>query len=658
MRSILLVFLCLLLFDEAISQQAKNVTLDLRTKKWFVENDIKKEPLSLTEIPAVLSIIFPEDNFMNYQIQINGDSPNNKIFIGLQCTDKSCIQMQLSDIDSQTVRIKFAGGYLVGINNRLLDSPRKIELEKGKLLIEIIDTAKNPSEASKVTVVDNSQPTKFCDTIPAETQVIIDLDQARKKYHFLCTRDSERKIDNCCGTEILSGYDLKYMNSCFDPKGHALTSTYFLVIDERPKDMRKYNESFKIFQLRQNQGYENLRILKKFKPLAKREISIFIIGQVDTTYEVNLTSTQKFMEDRGNFLQALQPKEQPKEDSSAGKEKANADALHPSPPDPHALTEYKGKLVDLKADLTQFNEVQFPDIDFKETKYKYELLCMQENIKLIFKFSEIPNSGKQLAGLLAKQVRGLGVPPKHYQDFCQAIAAIDAEYEKAISKKVKFLLSHKQIRVPNEDEFELLINTDKNREVLKRSYQSSGGFKIDFSTGIFHSGLSASDFVTSSQFFRYKDTRDTILASGQDSIIYTVTDTSVTVIKKNTKTSFGTGIYIHFYPRTGGPVNLGGSAGIILDNNGQVQYLLGGSLMFSVGNNRIALVGGYARGKEKTLSSENNQYYWKGGNTTLNSKYDLPKNYTGTNPTTYDRMKSSWFIGLTFNFASATVPKK
>jgi hypothetical protein len=137
-----------------------------------------------------------------------------------------------------------------------------------------------------------------------------------------------------------------------------------------------------------------------------------------------------------------------------------------------------------------------------------------------------------------------------------------------------------------------------------------------------------------------------------------IRDTSISVIRKNEKLSFGTGIYLHFYPRTGCAINAGGAAGLILDNNGQVQFLLCLSLMFNAGKNRIALVGGYARGKEKRLSAENEIYYRTENQTYFNSRNDLPKSFTGTNPAAFDKWKSSWFFGVTFNFASLPSAKK
>jgi len=568
------------------------------------------------------------------------------------------VKLFLTDIKEKNIELKFSGEFLIGIGNRLLDKPKKIYLEKGKFYLKILEPKQTEIAQTPEKPSISTREKTICDKLPDDAQEILKLEQAHALFNFLCRRATPQDTLNGCPINVQSNYNYKFLSPCLDSKGNALTSTYRLVYD-----VRKMPEPFTILKLKKGKGYEYYTVKKRINPIAKRELVVTVIGEKDSTYIITSNSTQNFMEYEGDFAKALEnistagATPATKTDSTAKKDSTTK----PAPKDElQKARELKTKMYDLSRDLSEFNTVLFPTIDFSEDAYQRELSCLQKNIARIFNIP-IPKSGDQFADTLANQVEDIKVPYKYYQDFCTLIQEIKVKYDEAINKKVKYFVSSQEIYVPNEDEFELSIKTKNGVEILKpRTYQISGGFKIDFSTGFFHSGLSSSDFTTGSQFFRFKETRDTILASGKDSIIYTgdVRDTTLSVIRKNKRLSFGTGFYVHFYPRSGGAVNAGGSAGVILDNNGQVQFLLGGSLMFNVGKSRVAIVGGYARGREKTLSSENNQYYWNGGSTLINSKYDLPKNFSGTNPATYEKWKSSWFIGLTFNFVTVPVGKK
>jgi hypothetical protein len=130
------------------------------------------------------------------------------------------------------------------------------------------------------------------------------------------------------------------------------------------------------------------------------------------------------------------------------------------------------------------------------------------------------------------------------------------------------------------------------------------------------------------------------------------------VIQANKKLTFGAGFMMHCYSRTGRWYNFGGASGIMLDNEGQAQILLGGSIMLGNGKNRLSLTGGLTIGREKKLSADFEQYYWDGHTKEYNRSRDLPFSFEGTNPTTYYSWTHSWFIGVTYNFASVTIGKK
>jgi len=129
----------------------------------------------------------------------------------------------------------------------------------------------------------------------------------------------------------------------------------------------------------------------------------------------------------------------------------------------------------------------------------------------------------------------------------------------------------------------------------------------------------------------------------------------MTVLHENKKLTYGTGVMAHFYTRSGTYVNGGGSIGVLV-NGSDMQWLVGGSLLFAVGKSRIAFSGGLAMGQHKVLSAENNQYLWDGKTRVFDSRYDLPAGYSGnSSPSTTDVWGKSWFAAITVNFASLTV---
>ena len=657
----------LLLLKPAYCQENGTVTIDLSQKKWHIENSIGKNIVSLSQLPESVNILFPDNNFSAYKIQINPDTSKQKFWMGLGCNNDSCIKIMLADFTGNMITLRFTGDYLVGIGNRLLAKSKKIILEKGKLFIKIIPPAENmPSRGNEE---NNNQEPSICDKTPEGTQEKLETDIIKKMYHFLCRKDTLIEKQRGCAVEVPCPFNLIFLPPCLDNTGNAITHKYRLVYDASARGSAGNAEPFTLLKVKRGRNKENgfwtnigkkktfeyYKVKDVIRPKARREMIFTIIGEKDTGYVVSMNSSQNFMEHENDFAKSLDAINPTKTTDTV----SHLDSIQGTPPDFKAMAiVLKQKMEDLKTDLHTFNNVLFPTIDFSQEMYNSELLCLQKNIARIFEIS-IPKTGDQLSKSLEDKVVPLG--SRYFTVFCILIKEIEALYEEAISKKIRYYIVSEPLRVPNEDELTIHVKTTSGIEVLReRKFDISGGFKIDFSSGFFHSGLSATEFVVGTQLFRYKQTRDSILPSGQDSTIYTGTvgDTSITVIRQNRKLSFGTGFYVHFYPRIGGAVNLGGSAGIILDNNGQVQFLLGGSLMFNVGKNRIAIVGGYARGREKVLSTENEQYYWNGKDTYLDSRNDLPKNFTATNPATYDKWKSSWFVGLTFNFASFTVGKK
>jgi hypothetical protein len=326
---------------------------------------------------------------------------------------------------------------------------------------------------------------------------------------------------------------------------------------------------------------------------------------------------------------------------------------------------YKNRLKAIEGALLKFNTQRISQ-GLLENQREAFVLCFKLYVnETLGKI--VPDNSKDFGKILSNMT-AIVSSKEYYADFIELIKGIEIEYEKLINPKERFVTFTKQIQVPgtNTDEISFSVKSNGGRELLMpKSYRTSLGLKIDFSAGVFISGITNSDFLISQESFRYKESRDTINPSGQLITQYTggIADTTGKVIRENKKFTFNTGFIIHLYSRSGTPVNFGIATGPII-NESQIQFLLGGSLMFSVGKSRIAFVGGLTFGKEKTLSSDLDKSFLKQkdnkGNFIYDNRNDLPKFYSGdgnVNSTTYLKSRTSWFLGVTYNFASANLIK-
>ncbi len=324
----------------------------------------------------------------------------------------------------------------------------------------------------------------------------------------------------------------------------------------------------------------------------------------------------------------------------------------------------KAKLLALFNSLQEFNN-EYSSIDFKEGCYKQGVLCLRNQIEKQLSFAPSDNSS-DLAQQLINLVKPV-IDQKYYKDFNDLITLIQSQYQNAISKKSKYgIFYYPSVKVPNADSLNISIKkSNSSADPLSYSFATKGGLKIDFSTGVFISGLGSSSFVLGNHSFRYKVTNDTILPSGKDSITYTglVRDTSGNLIHENrAKLNYNVGFLIHVYSRTGGKIDVGGAIGAMIDNNSKFLFAIGPSVMFKAGKSRISLVGGAIWGQENQLTSVSSQYKWDPksqiDNNLYNSKYEVPRFYTGSNEiSTYTKGVWTWFVGFTFNFGSTTITK-
>ena len=240
---------------------------------------------------------------------------------------------------------------------------------------------------------------------------------------------------------------------------------------------------------------------------------------------------------------------------------------------------------------------------------------------------------------------------KEYQPVLDRIAAA---YRIITSYKV---LQLPPIQIENRD-LTLLDFTfsRKGREPDKRNYSfaNSGGFKIDFSTGIGATGLIDEVFTTireqrTTTMLSTSGVSTTITAGmpatitmGTSATAMSVTATTMEdIITRRNEGDFRLGLIVlsHAYFRTGWLINASFTGGFMVDNNVSTRYLLGGSLLMGR-DQRLILTFGKAWGKVKRLDDglhEGDIYTFGNGAKTIPTR---------------DVTEKSWFVGVTYNFGS------
>ncbi len=219
-------------------------------------------------------------------------------------------------------------------------------------------------------------------------------------------------------------------------------------------------------------------------------------------------------------------------------------------------------------------------------------------------------------------------------------------YQKIISYKTTTLLP---IQVINADDMVLNFTVFKNnRKVDSRTYTyyNLGGFKMDFSTGLF--GTTLVDYNYTTKVVQCVDTvfyKKNFVAT--DSIMGLDTTNKNQIIRDNLGNyTVGIGLLAHFYFRTNPWVNLAINTGFMIDNTIATKFLFGVSLLLGH-DTRFNLNAGGVIGQVKRLASglSEGQYYTAdaGQVQTIPSK---------------DVWKCGWYVGISYNFKSVSPKKK
>lgn len=336
-------------------------------------------------------------------------------------------------------------------------------------------------------------------------------------------------------------------------------------------------------------------------------------------------------------------------------------------------SEWKAKLIALDRLLEYFN-FRFPNNTFLNIEKNLALIQIQLAIKnclhITINGTDSSSLRKSLTYAISTQVDS-----SYWKELELDIQNVAMEYEKAVSRKTNLKLFTREIQVPDEDEITLKItDLDKEKALMPTmTFNTRGGFKIDFSSGIFFTTLKNPEFVLTKSVFQYRETKDTVVVMPggipKDSVMYSgkVNNVSGNFIRENkNRLNYGAGIFFHGYRRSGHAFNWGVTAGGILNNTGQGYIALGLSGMLKSKIGRIAVVGGLVGGQEKKLSVSGESYKYKpeyeafeNGQKLYDNSRQLPRFFDNASNElpTYTYWKIGWFVGVTFNFATISNKK-
>lgn len=199
-------------------------------------------------------------------------------------------------------------------------------------------------------------------------------------------------------------------------------------------------------------------------------------------------------------------------------------------------------------------------------------------------------------------------------------------------------LAYATPRLGNRDYYHIKVVNGSNEVVASQNIRTSFGLKIDFSGGLFITGLKDYNYI-------FKDT--SIMYSPETNTAQRDTSGRIIVRETDNKVNLGFGFLAHVYPRISSNYNIGLATGFMATTNLDLNVLLGGSLMLQSlfgENTRIALTGGVIWGKVNRLSKA----VYEG----LKMENGKPIFYpTSINtPSVVKVWERSWFFGITYNF--------
>lgn len=622
-----------------------------------IVTDVKNNPASdITEIRIVL----PDKEFEKLHITINS------LQFRFDCNEPTgCIRLFPRDIQRGIVLLRFKANVLTGISDRSVIGQKESLAQANKISFTETDNNKREFEfslAASLSAKKNAGPDKSVLAVCKDTTGEMKTLSGLASFTFLCP-DSLLKKECFCGIPVKNAFENMYLPPCFDKDGNAISVKYHVLYDMSQTDpLRK---AF-LFETQKSSlekskcpgvpytSFEFASIRKKMRTREGFIMAVSAIAHKDSSVVIDSNQVNFFM-DSAQAVQNAFTAAGNRTTTTGGQ--GNTEAYAPGKEE----NILKGA-VTLQADLVYFNNY-FRDGNFIQDVYLQQLICLQQNIARFFELPVIPKSGKELAEALDEKIKSLGDNLRPYYTFaCQLLQQLITEYDSALHHVSNYRIYTQVMQVPNADELTVGIGTKTNNQVsylYRHKFLVKGGMKLDFSTGVFVSGLDNQDFSIRSVRYTFRD-----------SLTAPTRDTTGNLIDANkNKLNVNTGFLVHVYPRSGHYWNIGGVAGVTF-NNSQFMFLVGGSAMFRMGNTRLSFVGGLAFGQQKELQASQAQYRVDENQYPLNKIYNqdnrpgqivladrLPRFLQDPNVQTYNKIKRSWFAGITYNFAGINLGK-
>lgn len=305
---------------------AQQVHIDLNNKSVFVQLEVSKGEIKLSAVPDTMVLVFPDENPQGTSLRFNDEKAKVDIkgkqvaaafTVGFASTDSNAVKIHLSDIRFGKVKLVFNQNKLIGINDRLLDVPKEIVLDKNNKPVITFKSAKEPETKKPKSPWDSLETAQKVIPIESEQwETFIDLVKLKERCDCgkLYDVDAENSDKDCCPAED-SNFNDRYNLPCqqlnSDKRGHAVSQAYEIVLDRRPgaKQPVTYLKLVKDC----NGEFEYYKVLKRLTPSVDKDILVRVIGHTDSLYKFVNSETLDFMDysdQVGELFQVAEPTEE------------------------------------------------------------------------------------------------------------------------------------------------------------------------------------------------------------------------------------------------------------------------------------------------------------------------------------------------------------
>ena len=186
------------------------------------------------------------------------------------------------------------------------------------------------------------------------------------------------------------------------------------------------------------------------------------------------------------------------------------------------------------------------------------------------------------------------------------------------------------------------FSNHKKKSVHELELFTSGGLKIDFSTGFVVHWLTDENFLLKDSV-HFRDNEANIYSERPNDTI-TVTEVHQNVITNDPLGNFNYAFAVmsHLYFRTGTRVNIGLTTGFTTNLQSDFRFLVGGSLL--LGSEKRWVISGGVIGGERTVLSDD---------------FKVGDIYSADNntPPTKEKMDYNYFIGISYNLGGVKLSK-